>query len=88
LRDVLQKKNAAIGIFITLEKPTSEMIKEMKETDPYVSPRWKEEYPRIQILIIESFLEGQKPKMPRAMKLFKEAPIEIGAEMSKQITLS
>jgi len=88
LRDDLRKKDAAIGIFITLEIPTSEMIKEVRETDPYISPRWKEEYPRIQILTVESLLNGNRPKMPPIMKLFREAPLEVRTESQKQLALS
>jgi site-specific DNA-methyltransferase (adenine-specific) len=50
LRDVISRQNAAMGIFLTLEQPTNEMTREMKTTDPYVSPVWKHEYPKIQIL--------------------------------------
>ncbi|MGH9909531.1 MAG: DNA methyltransferase, partial [Nitrososphaerales archaeon] len=53
LRDVVTSQKAAMGIFITLEEPASEMIKEVKATDPYVSPTWGHEYPKIQITTVE-----------------------------------
>src|SRR3990170_1077641 len=34
LRDVITKQKAAMGIFLTLEEPTNEMVKEVKATDP------------------------------------------------------
>lgn len=37
LRDVVSRQKAAIGLFLTLEQPTAEMIKETKTTDPYIS---------------------------------------------------
>lgn len=70
LRDVVTKQKAAIGIFITLEEPTSEMVKEVKATDPYVSPLWKHEYPKIQILTIEQLLMGERPKTPSTISPF------------------
>jgi site-specific DNA-methyltransferase (adenine-specific) len=74
LRDVVTKQKAAMGVFLTLEEPTSEMIKEVKATDPYVSPLWKHEYPKIQIFTIEQLLKGERPKMPPTVSQFQEAP--------------
>jgi len=74
LRDTISRQNGAMGIFITLEEPTSEMMKEVKVTDPYISPRWKTEYPKIQILTIEQLLRGEKPNIPQTVNLFQEAP--------------
>jgi site-specific DNA-methyltransferase (adenine-specific) len=34
LRDVVARQKAAMGLFITLEKLTSEMIKQVKATEP------------------------------------------------------
>lgn len=73
LRDVVSRQKGAVGIFITLEEPTDEMIKEVKVTDPYISPRWKAEYPKIQILTIEQLLKGEHPKIPPIVSLFQEA---------------
>ena len=50
LRDVVAMQRAAMGIFLTLEEPTNEMVKEVKATDTYVSPLWKYEYPKLQII--------------------------------------
>ena len=74
LRDVVSRQKGAVGIFITLEEPTDEMIKEVKVTDPYISPRWKAEYPKIQILTIEQLLKGERPKIPPIVSLFQETP--------------
>jgi site-specific DNA-methyltransferase (adenine-specific) len=74
LRDTINRQKAAMGIFLTLEEPTSEMIKEVKATDPYKSPIWNTEYPKIQILTIEQLLKGEKPNRPPISNMFKEAP--------------
>jgi site-specific DNA-methyltransferase (adenine-specific) len=73
LRDVIARQKAAMGIFLTLEEPTSEMIKEVKSTDPYVSPLWKHEYPKIQILTIEQLLKGEHPNTPPTISPFEDA---------------
>lgn len=73
LRDVITRQKAAMGIFLTLEEPTNEMTKEIKTTDPYMSPLWKHEYPKIQILTIEQLLKGERPKTPPTVNLFQEA---------------
>lgn len=70
---MITRQKAAIGIFLTLEEPTTEMMKEIKATDPYVSPLWKHEYPKIQILTIEQLLKGERPKTPPTVSLFQEA---------------
>ncbi len=80
LRDVVSRQNAAIGIFVTLEDPTTEMLKEVRATDPYVSPRWNHEYPRIQIMAIQDLLRRKRPEMPPIVSAFQEAP------MSKRVT--
>lgn len=73
LRDVVLRQKAAVGIFLTLEEPTSEMIREVKATDPYVSPRWHHEYPKIQVLTIEQLLKGERPNIPVTVNPFQEA---------------
>lgn len=74
LRDVVSRQQAAIGLFITLEEPTRNMVAEVKATDPYLSPRWNREYPKIQILTIQELLEGAKPELPPKINMFQEAP--------------
>jgi hypothetical protein len=63
-----------MGIFLTLEDPTDEMVKEVKATPPYVVPNWNHEYPKIQILTIEQLLQNVRPNIPPTSSMFKEAP--------------
>lgn len=87
LRDVIGKQKAAMGILLTLEEPTSEMNKEVVSTDPYVSPLWKHEFPKIQILTIEQLLKGERPKTPPTVSLFQEAQQLRKADRTKETTL-
>lgn len=73
LRGVIERDNAAIGVFITLEPPTSEMKKEAVSAGFYTSPIYSQKYPRLQILCIEDLLKGDKVKMPPTASTFKKA---------------
>lgn len=75
LRDVVARQNAVMGIFITLSEPTSEMVKEVKATDPYVTKKLHLKFPKIQIVTIEQLLRGIKPELPETASAFEQAPL-------------
>ncbi len=56
--------NDAIGVFITLEPPTSPMKVEAVDASYYHSPVYDKDYPKIQILTIEELLQGKTVDMP------------------------
>jgi DNA modification methylase len=65
LRGVLDREKAAIGVFITLQKPTQPMIKEASSAGFYSFSGIKSEnYPKIQILTIEELFDGRSIKCP------------------------
>lgn len=62
---VVQRENAAIGLFITLAKPTKTMLSDAAKAGFYQPPRDKSPaVPKIQILMIEDLLSGRGPKLP------------------------
>jgi site-specific DNA-methyltransferase (adenine-specific) len=74
LHGVIEREpDAPIGVFITLEEPSTEMIKEAVTAGFYTSPLWQQKYPRIQIFTIENLLNGAEVKMPPAVGAFKQA---------------
>ncbi len=76
IRDLVgtvEREKAAIGVFITLEEPTSAMQKEAVSAGFYESPMWGDRHPRIQILTIEQLLKGAKVDMPPQHITFKQA---------------
>jgi site-specific DNA-methyltransferase (adenine-specific) len=77
IRDLVgtvQRENAAIGVFITLEPPTQDMTKEAVTAGYYHSQSWGgKDYPRIQILPVADLLHGAEVKMPPAHGTFKQA---------------
>lgn len=73
LRGTLNREDGALGVLVTLEEPTSEMVKEAATAGFYHSEFWDKDYPKIQILTIGDLLEGKEVKMPPASGTFKEA---------------
>jgi site-specific DNA-methyltransferase (adenine-specific) len=73
LSGTIQREQAAIGVLITLEPPTSEMVKEAASAGFYDSTLWQGEFPRVQILTIEQLLAGAKVRMPAAHGTFQQA---------------
>jgi site-specific DNA-methyltransferase (adenine-specific) len=75
LKGALEREKAAIGVFITLEEPSREMITEAVSSGVYHSNLWQKDYPRIQILTIEDLLNCKAIDMPRSVpgQTFKQA---------------
>lgn len=59
LRGVVDREKAAIGVLISMEKPTKPMIKEAASGGFYKSPWNNQDYPKIQILTVAELLEGK-----------------------------
>jgi len=76
IRDLVgtvQRENAAIGVFITLEPPTQDMTREAVTAGYYHSQSWGgKDYPRIQILPVADLLHGAEVKMPPVHGTFKQ----------------
>jgi len=76
IRDLVgtvQRENAAIGVFITLEPPSRDMITEAVSAGSYHSPGWNSDYLKIQILPIADLLRGAKVQMPIQYGTFKQS---------------
>ena len=69
----IQREGAAIGVFITLEKPSRDMQTETVGKGFYHSPGWNKDYPKLQILTIEDLLAGAQIEMPQTSITFKQA---------------
>lgn len=64
LRGTVEREDAAIGVFITLEEPTEPMKEEARKAGFYHSAGWGQDYRRMQIFTIEELLHGAELKMP------------------------
>lgn len=77
LKGTIERENASIGIFITLESPTKDMKTEAITSGYYRCEAWEKDYPKIQILTIEQLLKGEQVQMPSIRPTFKQARREI-----------
>lgn len=76
IRDLVgtvQRENAQIGVFVTLEDPSRDMVTEATSAGFYASPGWGQNYPRIQIFTIADLLRGAEIRMPPPFGTFKQA---------------
>ncbi len=73
LKGVLERENAAIGVFVTLDEPTKPMKEEAAISGSYHSDTWNKDYPKIQILTIAELLKGKKIDMPPHREPYKNA---------------
>ncbi len=91
IRDLVgtvQREDAAIGVFITLESPTRDMRTEAASAGLYHSVGWGKDYPRIQILSIAELLQGTEVKMPPQHGTFKSAQrVQKGGPEAQQTSL-
>jgi len=75
LAGTLQREAAALGVFITLEPPSKDMVTEAATAGFYTSP-WGT-HPRLQILTVQDLLNGKRVDMPpltQVEQTFKKAP--------------
>ena len=83
IRDLVgtvEREKAAIGVFVTLEEPSREMLTEAVSAGMYYSPGWGKTYPRIQILTIAALLHGATVAMPPQHGTFRQAPRAAGSD--------
>lgn len=64
LRGTVEREGAAIGIFITLDKPSKDMLTEAVSAGYYHSELWQKDYPKVQILTIEDLLDNKSIEIP------------------------
>lgn len=70
---VIDREEAKIGIFLTLESPTQNMIVEAVTKGFYRSASFNNDYLKIQILTIEELLSGKKPEIPSPLSPYRQA---------------
>ena len=64
LRGTVEREDAALGVFITLESPTGPMEREAVSAGFFEPESWSGRHPRLQILTIEALLDGAQVNMP------------------------
>jgi site-specific DNA-methyltransferase (adenine-specific) len=66
LRGVIEREKAQIGVLISFESPTKQMIAEAASAGVYTSPWGRRTYPRIQLLTVTELMSGTPVKYPGA----------------------
>jgi len=82
LGHVIDRENAEIGVFITLENPTKPMITEAVQKGFYKSTTGKQ-YPKLQIKTIEDLLQDNKLDLPSTHIAHKKAQPSDKSEQTK-----
>ncbi len=62
LKGTVEREKAAIGLFLTLHKPSREMEREAASAGLYETGGMR--FPRVQILTAEQVIEGKRPQVP------------------------
>ena len=76
IRDLVgtvEREKAAMGLFITLEEPTSAMRTEAVSAGFYHSDLWQTDYPKIQIRTVGDLLDGRAFEIPRSPQTYQPA---------------
>ncbi|MFF4652393.1 DNA methyltransferase [Streptomyces sp. NPDC001380] len=66
-------EKAAMGVFITMKKPTKAMIEAANRSGVYTSPFNGSQYPKVQIITVEELLQGKKPNLPATLNPYFQA---------------
>jgi DNA modification methylase len=64
LRGVIEREDAAIGVLITMNKPTKAMVSEAASAGRYFSETWDVSYPRLQIVTVEDLMTDKPIDYP------------------------
>lgn len=73
---VVDRENAAMGIFISLEAPTKPMIQEALNMGKYINPLTNQSYPKIEMVTVEEILKNKRLNLPQAVEVLKEAKLK------------
>lgn len=87
LRGTLEREKAPFGLLITLEAPTEPMRREAAEAGFYQAPFTNEQIPRIQILTVQEYFQGQRPRLPRTLVSPMPTATKILRESAQQLAL-
>lgn len=86
LGHVIERENAAIGVFLSLDPPTKPMLEEAAGKGFYHSPGWNKDYPRLQILTVEDLLNGKTVDLPPNLQTYKQAEkLEVQKDVQRDL---
>jgi DNA modification methylase len=78
LRGVLDREQAAIGVLISLQPPTRDMVAEAASAGFYEHKMNRQKYPRLQLRTVKELMDGKNIERPSSVaavdETFKKAP--------------
>lgn len=81
LSGVIEREQAEMGVFVTLESPTRPMKTEASQKGLYHSDLYNTDYPRIQIITIEEIFSGKKLHIPTLISSVKKVRPAINEQL-------
>jgi site-specific DNA-methyltransferase (adenine-specific) len=75
-RGVLEREGATLGLFVSLEPPTRDMVREAERAGFYTTPLGNLRIPRLQVRTVEELLGGKGFEIPSAALLMGVAQAE------------
>ena len=73
LRGVVEREQAAMGLFISLESPTREMQREAASGGIFQSDLWGRDFPKIQLRTVNEMLSGHGFDLPTVSPAYQPA---------------
>ena len=73
LKGTVEREQAALGLFITLEESTRDMRTEAVSAGFYHSDIWQRDYPKLQLRTIADLLDGKEFEVPRHASMYQAA---------------
>ena len=73
LKGTVEREQAALGLFITLEEPTREMRTEAVSAGFYRSDIWQRDYPKLQLRTIAELLANNPFEVPQHASMYQAA---------------
>ena len=70
---VIERENAAGGVFLTLEEPTKPMLQEAKKAGKFINPLTDTSFDKLQIVTIKEMIEGARANFPHARAVLNDA---------------
>ena len=73
LKGTVEREQAALGLFITLEEPTRDMRTEAVSAGFYRSDIWQRDYPKLQLRTIAELLANNPFEVPQHASMYQAA---------------
>lgn len=76
LRGAIEREKAVAGIFLTLEKPSKDMLKEAVSAGFYENKLLNKSFQKIKIVTIEALLKGETLDIPASLEILSKAELK------------